>query len=69
MEWFVLSAPVPGAVEFNVGIGTAFVSVVLAAGTPLFLALRAALTGRAATREVPQLRLVEGGKELSRRAA
>jgi hypothetical protein len=69
MEWFVLQAPVPGAVEFHIGAGTAFVAMLLAAGAPLFLAVRNALAPRASAPEVPQLRLIDGGKELSRRAA
>jgi len=69
MEWFVLAAPVPGAVEFSVSSVPAFVVMLLVAVAPVALAVREALGFGSVSRSAPQLRVLEGGKELSRRAA
>jgi hypothetical protein len=70
MEWFVSLAPVPdGAVEFTVTNGAVAVAALLVALTPVWLVLRRALGWEPAEDAAPQLRVIEGGKELKRRAA
>ena len=69
MEWFVFAAPVPGPVEFTVGSGAAFAVLLATALAPVFLAVRSALGLANAGPEAPQLRVIEGGKELRRQAA
>jgi hypothetical protein len=70
MEWFVSLAPVPdGAVEFSVGSGAIALAAALVALTPLWLVLRRALGWNPVEHAAPQLRVIEGGKELKRRAA
>ncbi len=69
MEWFIYAAPVPASVEFSVASGTAFLTMLVVALTPVVLAVRHALSGGATLPETPQLRVIEGGKELRRRAA
>jgi hypothetical protein len=68
MEWFVSAVPVPGSVEFGTLGWVSFVAQV-AALAPLWLVARRALGFGVAAPERPQLRVIEGGKELGRRAA
>jgi hypothetical protein len=68
MEWFVFAAPVPGPIEFTVGSGATFAALLSVALTPVALAIRHAL-GLAKAPEAPQLRVIDGGKELGRQAA
>jgi hypothetical protein len=68
MEWFVFAAPIPGPVEFTVG-GTAVFAVSLAiALTPVALTIRHAL-GLGTAVQSPQLRVIEGGKDVRQQAA
>ena len=69
MEWFIFAAPVPGPVEFSVGSGAAFAVALATALTPLVLAVRHALGLAMPAPDAPQLRVIEGGKELRRHAA
>ncbi len=69
MEWFILAAPVPGPVEFSVGSGAAFAVMLAAALAPVALAVRHALGLATAAPQTPELRVIEGGKDLGRRAA
>jgi len=69
MEWFVFAAPVPGPVEFSVGGAAAFITSVAIALTPIALAVRHALGFGPAASQSPQLRVIEGGKEIRRQAA
>ena len=69
MEWFVFAAPVPGPVEFTVGSGAALAVLLATALTPVFLAVRSALGLANTAPEAPQLRVIEGGKELRRQPA
>jgi hypothetical protein len=69
MDSFLFAAPVPGPVEFSVGSGLAFAVMVAIALAPVALAVREALGLAMAARDAPQLRAIEGGKELSRHAA
>ena len=69
MEWFLFAAPVPGTVEFSVGSGAAFAVMLAVALTPVALAVRHALGLATAAPDAPQLRVIEGGKELRRQAA
>ena len=68
MEWFVFAAPVPGPVEIGT-LGWLSVVAQAVALMPLWLVARQALGFGAAEREPRQLRLIEGGRELDRRAA
>lgn len=68
MEWFVFAALVPGPVDLSVGGVTACVAFLVAC-VPLVVAARHALGVRLGERETPQLRVFEGRKDLSRRAA
>jgi hypothetical protein len=68
MEWCLFAAPVPGAVDFGIGTIAACVAL-LTACVPLVVAARHALGLRLGESETPQLRVVEGGKELGQRAA
>jgi hypothetical protein len=67
MEWLIFAAPVPGPVDFPIG-GAAFAVALLAALTPVVLAVRHAL-GLGAAPAPRQLRVIEGGKELGQQAA
>ena len=69
MEWLILAAPVPGPVEFTIGGGAIFATLLVTVLTPIALAVRHALTRGTAASEPPQLRIIEGGKELKRQAA
>ena len=69
MEWFVFAAPVPGPVEFTVGGRAVFAVLAAVALTPVVLAVRHALGLAGRSPEAPQLRVIEGGKELGRQAA
>jgi hypothetical protein len=77
MEWFVWLAPawngasptgaVPGAVQYGTGL-LPLIGVVTAL-VPVLLVVRHAVRGRNRAVEAPRLRVLEGGKELRRRAA
>jgi len=69
MEWFVLNAQVPAAADFSLAAGGLVAAGLFAAVTPLVLAARASLLERKRAAGTPQLRIVDGGRELSRRAA
>ena len=69
MEWIVLPAPVPGAVEFTIGSAPALAAMLLTAVAPALLVVLDLLRGGRQIPEVPQLRVIDGGKELGRRAA
>lgn len=68
MEWFLFAAPVPGPVELD-ALGVVSFVAQLVALVPLWLFAREAIGFGAAQPERPQLRVVEGGRELSQRAA
>jgi len=68
MECFIFGASLPGPVDFVVGSGATFAVFLAAALAPVILVVRHAL-GLATTASTAQLRVVEGGKELGRRAA
>jgi len=67
MEWWIFAAPVPGPVDFPIG-GAAFAVALLAALTPVVVAVRHAL-GRVNAATAPQLRVIEGRKDLGQQAA
>ena len=79
MEWFVWLAPVPvtsipaasapDALQFQAGTHLFSILALVAACTPLVLALRHRLRRPEVSAEVPRLRVLDGGKELRRRAA
>lgn len=69
MEWFVFAAPVPGVVEFHAAGGVSVITGLLVALTPVVLAVRQRFGLNKPESQGPQLRVIEGGKELSRRAA
>ena len=69
MECFIFGASVPGPVDFVVGSGATFAVFLAAALPPVILVVRHALGLATTASTVPQLRVVEGGKELGRRAA
>jgi hypothetical protein len=68
MEWYGFAAPVPGPVEFGTLGWMSFVAT-LTALAPLWLVARRALGFGVVEPERLQLRVIEGGRELSRRAA
>jgi hypothetical protein len=69
MEWFVLLAPVPnGALEFSVG-AVGVILALLVAVVPVLLVLRHALDAEEVTLEAPQLRVIDGLKDLWGHAA
>ena len=68
MEWFVIAAPVPGPLEFGPLGWFSFVAQVVVLA-PLWLVARRALGFGASEPERPQLRVIEGRRELSQRAA
>ncbi len=68
MEWFVFAAPIPGPVEFTVGGGALFAVLLAIALTPVGLAVRHAL-GLGTVGPSPQLRVIEGGKDMRQQAA
>ncbi len=68
MEWFVSAAPVPGPVEFGT-LGWFSIVAQVVVFAPLWLVARRALGFGATRPERPQLRVMEGRRELSRRAA
>jgi hypothetical protein len=69
MEWFVLPAPLPGgAVESDIGVAVTLAALLVAV-VPLLLVLRHTFGLEHVTRLTPPLRIIEGGKELRRRAA
>ena len=68
MEWFVCAVPVPGPVEFGT-LGWFSVVAQVAVLAPLWLVARRALGFGATEPERPQLRVIEGRRELSPRAA
>jgi hypothetical protein len=77
MEWFACVAPAwngalttgaaPGAVEY--GTGLLQLLAVVSSLVPVALVVRQAFRGRSGAAEVQRLRVLEGGKELRRRAA
>jgi hypothetical protein len=77
MEWFGWVVPVwngalamgavPGGLQY--GIELLQVLAVVTAFVPVVLVVRHAFRGRSGAAEVPRLRVLEGGKELRRRAA
>ena len=69
MEYFIFGTPFPGPVDFVVGSGVTFAVFLAAALPPLILGVRHALGLTTAVTSVPQLRVVEGRKDLGRRAA
>ena len=69
MEWFVFAAPVPGVVEFHAASGVSVITGLLVALTPVVLAVRQRLGLNRPESQVTRLRVIEGGKELGRRAA
>ncbi len=76
MEWFVWLAPVPvtgipAADALRLQAATSVVSLValLAACVPFVLAVRERFRGSKTSAALPQLRVLEGGKELRRHAA
>ena len=69
MEWFIFAAPIPGPVEFSVGSGAVLTVMLVTALTPVALAVRHAFGLATAASETPQLRVIEGRKELRRHAA
>ena len=69
MEYFIFGTPFPGPVDFVVGSGATFAVFLAAALPPLILVVRHALGLTPAAKTVPPLRIVEGRKELGRRAA
>ena len=69
MEWFVFAAPVPGVLELSVKTGLVWVVGLLAVFTPVALVVRHAFGLGSIDATATQLRVVEGGKELDRRAA
>jgi hypothetical protein len=68
MEWLIFAAPVPGPVDFPIG-GAAFAVALLAALTPVVVAVRHALGQIDAAPTAPQLRVIEGRKDLGQQAA
>jgi hypothetical protein len=68
MEWLVFPAPVPGLVDLG-SLGWISFVAQLTALAPLWLVARRALGFGATEPERPQLRVIEGGRELSRSAA
>ncbi len=68
MEWFIFAAPFPEPVEFAT-LGWFSVMAQIAVLVPLWLVAREALGFRAIASERPRLRVVEGGREFSPRAA
>jgi hypothetical protein len=70
MEWLIVPAPIPAAVEFGVGNIIGVIALLLVALAPVLLVVLDALgTGREPAEEAPPLRVIEGGKEPGRRAA
>ncbi len=69
MEWFVLTAPLPAAVDVLVAPGPVILVLLAIVLAPVALVVRDALRAGAPRPERPQLQVVEGGKELGRRAA
>jgi hypothetical protein len=77
MEWFAWVAPVwngalptgavPGAMQY--GTGLLQLVAMLTALVPVLLVLRQVFKSRSGATEAPRLRVLEGGKELRRRAA
>jgi hypothetical protein len=77
MEWFAWVAPVwNGALPAGAALGTVQYETgllqlvgVATALVPVLLVVRQAWRGRSGAAEAPRLRVLEGGKELRRRAA
>ena len=69
MEWFVLPAPLPATVDFTLAAEPVILVLLAIVLAPVVLALRDALGGGSTKPERPQLQVVEGRKELGRRAA
>ena len=69
MEWFIVTAPVPAAVDFTFALGPAVLAVLAIVLAPVALVLRDTMRAGSTRPDRPQLQVVEGGKELGRRAA
>jgi len=69
MECFVLTAPLPAAVDVLLAPGPVILVLLAIVLAPVALVVRDALRAGLTRRERPQLQVVEGGKELGRRAA
>lgn len=69
MEWFVLTAPLPAAVDILLAPGPVILVLLAIVLAPVALVVWDALRAGSTRRERPQLQVVEGGKELGRRAA
>ncbi len=75
MEWLVWLAPVPvtgtaaDVLPLQALTPVASVVALLAGAVPLLLAVRARWRGSKTGVELPHLRVLEGGRELRRRAA
>ena len=66
MEWFLLAAPVPGPIEFDFAGVLSVLAGLLATVTPVFLAIRHAFGLTNARAKMPELRVIDGGRELTR---
>lgn len=64
MEWFVFAVPVPGPLEFGT-LGWFSIVAQVVVLTPLWLVARQALGFGATAPARPQLRVIEGRRELS----
>jgi hypothetical protein len=77
MEWFASVIPVWNGVlpaggtlgALPYGTGLLLLVGVVTALVPVLLVVRQALRGRSGATEAPRLRVLEGGRELRRRAA
>jgi len=70
MDWCALIAPVPLlTVQLSAGSMATVIATLLAVVPLLMLAARQALRRVDAAAEIPQLRIIDGGRELNRRAA
>lgn len=67
MEWFLLTAPIPGPVELGLGLRAALSAFLLAVVPLLYLVLRNLLTSRAA--EADTAWVDEDRADVTRRAA
>ena len=69
MEWFVLTAPVPAAVDVILASGPVSLLLLAIVLAPVLFVVRGALGAGSNRLDRRQLQVVEGGKELGRRAA
>ena len=68
MEWFVFAAPIPGSVEVGT-LGWVSFAAQAVALAPLWLVARRALGFGATKPERPQVRVLEGRRQLRSHAA